>query len=271
MAGRKRMVEGQTTCQICFETAEHPQLSGCGHQSACAACLGRWIAEEESAGMLVPRCPMPQCQAPLQAEEVTRMLGRTYQPQVKLEADGGKDTKELDAETKAWLRENTKSCGGCGAHICKSDGCDKMQCLCGWRFCWRCGCVGATCDCNKGHGFFDNILRKPTFTTTPDVAQEISNLREFILQKRAAFPDRLEERERIAQLHREREAASLKIKAAIIQGIIRDDIDAAVGRYCDEVDLCGGPPVWVGELTPYVRFLGREVVEAMFPGVPCPS
>lgn len=47
-------------------------------------------------------------------------------------------------------------CGGCGSLIEKADGCDKIECLCGYRFCYRCGSPGGGCECNPGHRFLDN-------------------------------------------------------------------------------------------------------------------
>ena len=36
-------------------------------------------------------------------------------------------------------------------------------------------------------------------------------------------------------------------------------------------DGCGGgTPVWAGEISPYLRFMGSEEIGALFPGVPLP-
>ena len=46
----------------------------------------------------------------------------------------------------------------CGYRIEKIDGCDKVECLCGYRFCYRCGVADGICDCNPGHCFLGGDL-----------------------------------------------------------------------------------------------------------------
>lgn len=42
-------------------------------------------------------------------------------------------------ETAQWIRDHTKDCPGCGAHIRKGDGCFHMTCSnCRAEFCWEC-------------------------------------------------------------------------------------------------------------------------------------
>ena len=97
----------------------------------------------------------------------------------------------MDQATAEWLESQTKLCGGCGARVCKSDGCDKMQCLCGYRFCWRCGSVDATCNCNPGHGFFDNVMRRPDFSrdTRQATALEAQDMATFLAQVRRSMDE----------------------------------------------------------------------------------
>ena len=61
-------------------------------------------------------------------------------------------------------------------------------------------------------------------------------------------------------LCRARAEASNKRKASIIQRFILNDVDNGVELYLAEVEALGGTPVWAGEVTPYVLFLGREVI-----------
>ena len=60
---------------------------------------------------------------------------------------------KTDNLTLQWLNENIKQCGVCGSHIEKADGCDSMECLCGFQFCFNCGAAGGICECNPGHAF----------------------------------------------------------------------------------------------------------------------
>ncbi|KAK3099874.1 hypothetical protein FSP39_011069 [Pinctada imbricata] len=59
-----------------------------------------------------------------------------------LERRYGKQAIQLAVEesySNEWLAEYSKSCPGCGAHIQKIDGCNKMTCMkCRSYFCWIC-------------------------------------------------------------------------------------------------------------------------------------
>lgn len=56
------------------------------------------------------------------------------------------------------LLENIKRCRRCGNGVELQGGCLKMKCLCGYRFCYRCGSENARCDCTPSHhGFTDNM------------------------------------------------------------------------------------------------------------------
>ena len=48
-------------------------------------------------------------------------------------------------------------------------------------------------------------------------------------------------------------------------------MSSAVELYLQEIEDCGGgTPVWAGEISPYLRFMGSEEIGALFPGVPLP-
>ncbi len=51
---------------------------------------------------------------------------------------------------------NIKRCRRCGNGIELRDGCLKMKCICGYRFCYQCGSENAQCGCTgDSHGFHD--------------------------------------------------------------------------------------------------------------------
>ena len=51
-----------------------------------------------------------------------------------------------------------KLCNRCQQGIIKNEGCHKVKCRCGYRFCWICGSENAQCNCTPAHhGFYDNI------------------------------------------------------------------------------------------------------------------
>ena len=125
------------------------------------------------------------------------MLGRAYKPAAAETAPShpaataSTSPSEVDLATAAWLASQTKLCGGCGARVCKSDGCDRMQCLCGYRFCWACASVEASCSCNPGHGFFDNVMRRPDFSraTRRATALEAQDMATFLGQVRSSMDE----------------------------------------------------------------------------------
>lgn len=76
----------------------------------------------------------------------------------------GRKKAEKSFETMMKKNRKYKKCGGCKMYIEKSFGCSKMKCRCGYKFCWACGSVGAKCNCNRGHGFWDNIDDRGDFS-----------------------------------------------------------------------------------------------------------
>merc|ERR1711998_750252 len=49
------------------------------------------------------------------------------------------------AELKKWLRKHARPCPDCHVIVSRSEGCDDMRCVCGTRFCYKCG--HKTCKC----------------------------------------------------------------------------------------------------------------------------
>jgi len=89
----------------------------------------------------------------MEGSDVLSVLGRPFRPQ---EARMVPNDDEIDELSLQWLNAQTKLCQVCGARIMKESGCDLMECVCGWRFCYNCGEPGDHCDCNPGHYFENN-------------------------------------------------------------------------------------------------------------------
>ena len=69
------------------------------------------------------------------------------------------EVQRQEGATLAMMRTDplSKQCGGCKGWITRVEGCDKMQCLCSNRFCWKCDAPDAACECTgTEHGFWDN-------------------------------------------------------------------------------------------------------------------
>lgn len=59
---------------------------------------------------------------------------------------------------------NVRRCRRCGNGVELADGCLKMKCLCGYRFCYQCGAENAVCGCTPSHhGFVDNVTGRADF------------------------------------------------------------------------------------------------------------
>jgi hypothetical protein len=144
----------------------------------CGNCLVQWLEtaetttttalgqdEDDNRPVLPPGCP--SCDTPMTWDETRAVLGRPFIPRITQKflrswppaittAD-----QDMDELTRRVLEETTRPCPHCGAGIDKvADTCDKMMCLCGYRFCYRCSAPGAACSCieNQGHRWFHNGL-----------------------------------------------------------------------------------------------------------------
>jgi len=117
-----------------------------------------WIEQIEASGQQeLPACPF--CRQQMMSQDMLAILGRSFQPRA-----GSSSAAELDELSMFWLQQFTRSCRGCGSRIEKIEGCDLMECLCGYRFCYRCQSQGAQCSCPdsdpiQDHVFWDNILQ----------------------------------------------------------------------------------------------------------------
>jgi hypothetical protein len=121
---------------------------------------------------LPPGCP--SCDTPMTWYETRAILGRRFSPgngrpftpRITQKSPWSWPTAmpadhDMDELTRRLLEETTRPCPHCGAWIEKvKDACNTMMCLCGHRFCYRCGASGAACSCseNQGHRWYHNTL-----------------------------------------------------------------------------------------------------------------
>ena len=72
--------------------------------------------------------------------------------------------EEQTAQNSGSVMANVKRCRRCGNGVEHQEGCLKMKCLCGYRFCFLCGSENAQCDCTPSHhGFIDNKTGRGDF------------------------------------------------------------------------------------------------------------
>lgn len=130
-------------------------LSTCLHRS-CGSCIVKWIQREEASGQTTPpTCPF--CRSAIKDADVTAILGRSFQPKVAIVRGAIDENNEVDPLTLDWINEHTVPCPGCANRIEKADGCDLIGCLCGFRFCFKCGVADGDCACNPGHDFLEEV------------------------------------------------------------------------------------------------------------------
>lgn len=178
-------------CLICFDDSATAgcALTGmskdeaCTH-FACRVCMKHYLVQCENDRKERVRCPHPKCRNSVSGPVAKDILGRPYAPK-KWKVDPTK-TELPDSATLAWLRMNeAQNCGNCNAWFVREDGCECMQCLCGWRFCMECKAPmkpkrnekGCTC-CHGVGDFYDNILHYDT-GMAPKVASVEELLQNF--------------------------------------------------------------------------------------------
>jgi hypothetical protein len=183
-------------CLICYEdvVADDKNLSffslrQCSHMF-CGKCLVQWLETAETTTAprqnnddsrpLPPGCP--SCDTPMTWYETRAILGRRFSPGKTRAILGPPSTPDItekspwswpnaitadhdmDELTRRLLEETTRPCPHCGVWIAKvNDTCDKMMCLCGHQFCYRCSAPGAACSCseNQGHHWYCNATTIP--------------------------------------------------------------------------------------------------------------
>ena len=167
---RVSAIDEADTCAICLccegMAAGDTTTLHCGH-SFHSGCIARWLKRSG-------QCPT--CRAFIQA------------PDAEGPGESAQRQKEEEELTQQFLRDaGFRSCGQCSALIEKAEGCNKMQCRCGYRFCFACGCEGATCVCTPyNHGFINNVTGRAEFATArTSSASEIARRPKF---RRATRP-----------------------------------------------------------------------------------
>ena len=160
-------------------------------------CLKRWFVTEETTGQTFATCPVETCRRRVSKKTTCQLLGRPFAPAGSRNINKNNNNKKRkvqeidstssdDPKTQAWLEANTLECGGCQGRIMKSSGCNKLQCLCGYRICWKCRKVNARCNCSPGHVFYDNITRDASFAARPKIAKrhELVDMKSYIEMRR---------------------------------------------------------------------------------------
>lgn len=92
-----------------------------------------------------------------------------HQHQMKICQSSTSSSKQHEEEEKATMEylqnSGIRVCKKCGSGVFKSDGCDKMMCRCGYKFCYSCGSENASCICTPStHVFWNNNTHQPSYS-----------------------------------------------------------------------------------------------------------
>jgi len=195
-------------CQICTDrfllsySEIIVRMSSCCNSIFHQSCLSKWILTlvlEE--GIYPPKCP--SCSALLADSFITKSVitpsstAGTYLRYVaavdshKRLRQSQRDSSTLSAKEESELQSlGYRKCPKCGSWIEKGpsfeafgipmvEGCDKMTCRCGCKFCFKCGSVDAKCACTGSeHGFFSHqeVLESYPHSNITSPAGFINNL-----------------------------------------------------------------------------------------------
>eukprot|EP00048_Salpingoeca_helianthica_P024478 m.32677 g.32677 ORF g.32677 m.32677 type:complete len:474 (+) comp9410_c0_seq2:180-1601(+) len=154
------------TCGLCFLPMHAPRSVGtessveqwyksalCNHQ-ACAPCLRQWVASQVQQGLLAIRCPFPDCEFTLYAEDVREHA--TEADFARYEANCAQSFHDrmgeilADPDMAAYVESTSDACfcPKCGVLIERYEGCDAMVCTCNFSFCIVCKNEIDSCACN---------------------------------------------------------------------------------------------------------------------------
>lgn len=176
-------------CEICLEVVTLDLTLSplilipavvCRH-AFCRSCWMTWLEQCEQQRFSLPHCP--KCRISLPLEVVEGILQRPFEPSrntINSESRVVDDDHDMDEFTKTALEEmGVRHCPYCSVPIVKETGCDAMQCLCGQRFCFKCG-AAHSCD----HvGWYDEWYNNITgYDEEP--RPELANLAELRLNMR---------------------------------------------------------------------------------------
>ena len=180
----KSLLDGKN-CQMCTEkfflsySEIVVRMSSCCNSIFHQNCLSKWLLTSVvEQGQYPPKCP--SCAALLSDGFITKSVitpastGGMYLRYISA-VDGIKRLRKSERESRMSAKEESelralgyRKCPKCSSWIEKGpsmeafgipmvEGCDKMTCRCGCKFCFKCGSVDAKCNCTSPeHGFFSH-------------------------------------------------------------------------------------------------------------------
>lgn len=171
-------------CEICLDPLLSDPCEVVVKATCCPVvfhqnCWSEWILKAVQQGGGYPhKCP--SCKSIIEDTFVTKKILTPADPKYLRYISAVESLKNLQScpsqisnslsqeEATRFIQAGFRKCPKCGAWIEKgpsleafgipvAEGCDKMTCRCGCKFCFKCGSIDARCQCTGSeHGFFDH-------------------------------------------------------------------------------------------------------------------
>lgn len=147
---------GVDTSNIWFapnRKTEHWNKQACRHL-CCRSCMSKWAETAINDQMLTIKCPAVGCSYCLWDQDLKVLVSqeafarhqdhknRDYLKHLRL-------TIQKDDALTTWLKSNARPCPDCHVIVSHSEGCDQMMCICGARFCYKCGYKKCQCRSHR--------------------------------------------------------------------------------------------------------------------------
>lgn len=145
----------------------------CANLFACRAtadCDGKFCWDDHGRDGRHHRPKKATCEVCLKEQCIVCGASPFHRGQTCTEAIVGDETDKhaaAEAATRKFMSSSAtiRVCVMCKVGVERREGCAKMQCRCGFRFCFECGEPGANCSCTPAaHGFWDNERGRADFT-----------------------------------------------------------------------------------------------------------
>lgn len=129
---------------------EHWNNNACGH-TFCRTCVQTWANSAIKEQRLNIKCPAAGCKYHLWDQDLQELLSPQMfaRHQEHKHADHLKNLQDIakhDDVLMKWLQQHARPCPRCHVIVSRSEGCNKMTCVCGNSFCYACGFERCLCS-----------------------------------------------------------------------------------------------------------------------------
>ena len=183
----RELIGDKKTCSICLDLLLVRPSDSVVRLTCCGAilhtgCVAAWILRSTQDGIYphkCPACPKGEIDESFVVGKIITPANDTVSGRYLRYVSAVEKLKELRAVKKGRSAmtpeeeyqlhsQGFRKCPQCGAWIDKrpsmeafgitlAQGCDKMTCRCGCKFCFNCGALNAQCNCTSSdHGFFEH-------------------------------------------------------------------------------------------------------------------